>query len=228
MRAAARLDVGDLLRLPDIADVEDAHAAEALGTDRRVDALRAAVETAARLLDRHEEQVAVDRHVALATRAHDRREQRRLLRRIDVVHVEAVEVAEEEIVLAERDVGVGEVQSGRPLIRLRLRRLLLLLFGLFLFVRRLRLRRLRRNHHAHGALRVREALRLRHVRHQDHVARPRRPRRGSRPSARRADPCSRPRERTPAPARPPEGPPPAAAPARQIAFVAIDLISRAP
>ena len=45
-------------------------------THRRVDALRAAVEAAARLLDRHEEQVAVDRHVALAARAHDRREQR--------------------------------------------------------------------------------------------------------------------------------------------------------
>ena len=43
-------------------------------------ALRAAVEPAARLLDRHEQQVAVDRHVALAAGADDRREQLRLLR----------------------------------------------------------------------------------------------------------------------------------------------------
>ena len=80
VRAAAGLHGRDLLRLPDVGDVEDAHAAEALRADGRLDALRAAVEAAARLLDRHEQQVAVDRHVTLAARADDRREQRRLLR----------------------------------------------------------------------------------------------------------------------------------------------------
>ena len=57
------------------------------------DALRAAIDAAARLLHRHEQQVAVDRHVALAAGAHDRREQLRLARPLDVVGVEAVEVA---------------------------------------------------------------------------------------------------------------------------------------
>ena len=77
-----------------------------------VDALRAAVDAAARLLDRHEEQVAVDRHVALPAGADDRGEQPRLLRRLDVVGVEAVEVAEEHVGAAERHVGVGEVQPA--------------------------------------------------------------------------------------------------------------------
>jgi hypothetical protein len=41
-----------LLRILQIGDVEDAHAAEALVADRRHDALQAAVDAAARLLDR--------------------------------------------------------------------------------------------------------------------------------------------------------------------------------
>ena len=82
----------------------------------------AAVDAAARLLDRHEQQVAVDRHVALAARAHDRRQQLRLLRVLDVVDVEAVEVADEQAVAAEREVGVGEVQRSRRRCRLLRRR----------------------------------------------------------------------------------------------------------
>ena len=61
-----------------------------------VDALRAAVDPSARLLDRHEQQVPVDRDVALSAGTHDRGEQLRLLRRLDVVDVEAVEVADED------------------------------------------------------------------------------------------------------------------------------------
>ena len=76
-------------------------------------ALRAAVEAAARLLDRHEQQVAVDRHVALSAGTDDRREQLRLLRRLDVVGVEAVEVADEDERAAEREIGVGEIQRRR-------------------------------------------------------------------------------------------------------------------
>ena len=63
-------------------------------------ALHAAVDAAARLLDRHEQQVAVDRHVALTAGAHDRRQQSRPARVLDVVGVEAVEVAHEEVVAA--------------------------------------------------------------------------------------------------------------------------------
>ena len=114
VRAAAGLHRGDLLRLLHVGDVEDADAAEPLVAHRRLDALRAAVDAAARLLDRHEEQVAVHRHVALAAGADDRRQQLRLLRVLDVVGVEAVEVADEEMVAAERQVGVGEVRARSP------------------------------------------------------------------------------------------------------------------
>ena len=60
---------GHLLGILQVGDVEDAHAAEPLHAHRRGHALRATVDAAARLLDRHEQQVAVDRHVALAAGA---------------------------------------------------------------------------------------------------------------------------------------------------------------
>jgi hypothetical protein len=59
----------------EVADVEDAHAAEALGVHGTLRALHAAVDAAARLLHRHEEQVAVHRHVALPAGADERRAQ---------------------------------------------------------------------------------------------------------------------------------------------------------
>ena len=112
MRAAARLYGGHLLRLLHVGDVEDADAAKALGADRRLDALRPAVEAPAPLLDRHHEQVAVHRHVTLAAGADDRRQKFRLPRIGEIVDVEAVEIADEEMPAAERQVGVGEVQSA--------------------------------------------------------------------------------------------------------------------
>jgi hypothetical protein len=65
VRAAAGLYRGHLARARDVADVEDAHAAEARGARRFGHGLGAAVDAPARLLDRQEEQVAHDRHVAL-------------------------------------------------------------------------------------------------------------------------------------------------------------------
>ena len=76
-------------------DVEDADAAEPLGADRRLDALGAAVDPAARLFHRHEQQVPVHRNVPLPPGAHDRREEPRLSRILDLERVEAVEIAEE-------------------------------------------------------------------------------------------------------------------------------------
>jgi hypothetical protein len=57
VRAAAGLDGGDLARGVQVADVEDADAAEALGVDVAGGGGRAAVEAGAVLFDRHEEQV---------------------------------------------------------------------------------------------------------------------------------------------------------------------------
>ena len=86
-------------------------------------ALHAAVDAAARLLDRHEQQVAVDRDVALAAGADDRRQQARALRALDVVGVEAVEVAHHHVRAAEGDVGIGEVQAAGARRRGRIRRI---------------------------------------------------------------------------------------------------------
>ena len=73
MRAAARLHRRNLPRLADVADVEDAHAAEPLLADRLGHAARAAVDAPARLLHRHEQQIAVNGQVALAAGADHRR-----------------------------------------------------------------------------------------------------------------------------------------------------------
>ena len=108
VRSAAGLNRGHLLRVFHVADVEDADAAESLGADGRLHALEAAIEPAARLLDRHEQQVAVDRHVALSAGADHRREQPRPPRILDVVGVEAVVVADDRVGALEGEVGVGE------------------------------------------------------------------------------------------------------------------------
>ena len=93
-------------------DVEDPHAAEAFLADGLGDALDAAVDAAARLLHRHEQQVAVDRDVALAAGAGDGGEQLRPARVLDVVGVEAVEVADPHVGAGEREVRVGEVEAA--------------------------------------------------------------------------------------------------------------------
>ena len=113
MRPAARLHGRQLPRLPHVADVEDADAAESFRADGGLHAPGAAVEPAARLLDRHEEQVAVNGHVTLPARAHDRREQARRPAVLDVVGVEAVVVADEDVVVLERQVRVREAQRVR-------------------------------------------------------------------------------------------------------------------
>src|SRR5437868_5071529 len=65
MRSAAGLDVADVLRRRDIADVEDAEAAQAIPADCILDAFNSAIDAAAQPLTRDEEQIAIDRHVAL-------------------------------------------------------------------------------------------------------------------------------------------------------------------
>jgi hypothetical protein len=112
--ALAGLHGRNLDRRGDVADVEDADTAEAGGV-RHVAAsraLRAAVDPAAGLLDRHEEEVAVHRHVALAAGADHGCPQCRCGRIGDVVDVEAVEVARERVVAAEREVRVREAQRA--------------------------------------------------------------------------------------------------------------------
>src|SRR5262245_49667648 len=95
MRAPAGLHCRHLSRLSHVGDVEDSDSPEPLGAHRVLHALRATVESAARLLDRHKEQVAMDGNVALAAGTNDGREQSRTPAALDVVRIEAVIIAEE-------------------------------------------------------------------------------------------------------------------------------------
>src|SRR2546425_4448797 len=117
MRSAAGLHRGNLLRLSEVADVEDADAAETLRADWRRDALRPAIDSTESLLHGHEEQVAVDGHVALPPGTHDRHFETRFAYVLDVVRVEPVVVAEPEIVPLKREIGVREAQEERRLSR---------------------------------------------------------------------------------------------------------------
>ena len=69
------------------------------------------------LLDRHDQQTAIHRHVTLTAGTDDRGEQPRLGAVLDVVGVESLEVADEEQVAAEREIRVGEGD-----LRIRIRR----------------------------------------------------------------------------------------------------------
>ena len=155
VRAAAGLHRRDLLRILQVGDVEDADAAEALVADRRHHALQAAVEPAAGLFDRHEQQVAPRRDVALSAGADHRRDQLRLVGALDVVGVEAVVVADDDVAAAEREVrvGVARADSGSAAGAARLPAAA---------AGRRRAERL---------VRIEEAFGLRQVRHQLHVPR---------------------------------------------------------
>lgn len=113
VRAAARLHRGHLPGLGHVGDVEHAHAAEPLGAHRRAHPLRPAVHPPARLLDRHEEQVAAHAHVALAAGAGERRADHRVARVRHVPHLDAVVAALEDERAAEGQVGVDEAEVAR-------------------------------------------------------------------------------------------------------------------
>src|SRR3546814_8115790 len=70
VRAAAGLDLADLDRPRRIADVEDAQAPEPLWARILGYTPKAAIDPAAGLLDRHDEDVAGDRHVPLRSEEH--------------------------------------------------------------------------------------------------------------------------------------------------------------
>ena len=111
VRAAAGLDGGDLARGVQVADVEDAHAAEAFGVDVALGTRGTAVQPAAVLLDRHEQQIAVHRDIALTAGADHRHDQPGRAAR-DVIGVEAVEISDEEPAMRDRHVAVGQRQRA--------------------------------------------------------------------------------------------------------------------
>ena len=108
VRSTARLHGGHLFRFPKIADVEDSDAAKSLGADSLLDATGSAIDAPSRLLHGHDQQVAVHRHIALATGTHHRGEQPRLRPVLDVVGIESLEVSDEQQIPAEREIRVGK------------------------------------------------------------------------------------------------------------------------
>ncbi len=172
MGSPAGLHGGHLFRLAHVGDVEDADAAEALGADRFLNALRSAVEPAACLFHRHDQQVAVDRHVSLTARAHDGGDEPGLPRIFDVVGIEPVEAAEEEMIPLEREVGVREAKCVRPRRRLTwIRRLRIRARVPYLGLGRRRAPALRSRGLAAGRLRIEESLGLGEIRDELHVER---------------------------------------------------------
>ena len=124
VRPAAGLHRRDLPRHAHVADVEDADAAEALVAHGLGHPLQAAVEPPAGLLDRHDQQVADHRHVALPAGADHRADEGGRRGDLDAVGVEAVVAAHEDLVAGEREVAVAEVEEAAP------RGAVLFLFGL--------------------------------------------------------------------------------------------------
>src|SRR5581483_6533610 len=96
----------DVLRMIEIADIEDADPAEPFLTRRIVDALAAAVEPAVVGLARDDQEVLVDGHVALRRGTVVRRSERRMTGIRNVPDLEAVEVALNDEVAGERHIGV--------------------------------------------------------------------------------------------------------------------------
>ena len=144
VRSAAALHGGDLFGIREVADIENADAAETVGAGRAAgasararrgapgapaapaaageaagditggqrDALGAAIDASVHGFGRHEEQMAVDRDVALSAGADQRSAQLDLRRVIDVVEIDAVVVADEEMIAAEGEVGIrGAVRN---------------------------------------------------------------------------------------------------------------------
>ena len=95
VRSPAGLHRRDLAGRGQVADVEDADAAEAFGVDLALGVPDSAVQPGAVLLDRHEQQVPVHRDVALTAGADHRQHQFGRAFAAHVVRVEAVEIADE-------------------------------------------------------------------------------------------------------------------------------------
>ena len=97
----------------EITDIEDTDTAEAVRADGRVNALRSTIDASASLLHGHEEQISIDRNISLSSRTNHGCDRMGLCRVLNGVGGKPVEVAHEQVVARERDVGVCEIQSGR-------------------------------------------------------------------------------------------------------------------
>src|SRR5687768_15051789 len=113
VRAAAGLHVRHVSWIVEVADVEDTQAAQAVLAHRILNTAAAAIEAAAEALTGNEEQIPIDRDVALGSGAEERLPQGRRRGIRDVPEHEAVVVALNRVIAEEREV---RVRAARELI----------------------------------------------------------------------------------------------------------------
>jgi len=119
MGPAAGLHVADVLGIRDVGDVEDPDAAQSDGAHRVVDSLAAAVDPPGIPLTRNEEEVLVDRDVALGRGTVVAHLERRFRRLANVPHLIAVVIPLNDVGAGERQIGIGGVQELARRWRLR-------------------------------------------------------------------------------------------------------------
>ena len=125
MRTAAGLHRGDLLGVLDVGDVENSHAAETVllrdwhpallfvaWGRRRLGrkTLIAAIEASIRHFYRHEQQIFVNRNIALAAWANQRGQQCGLRRIGNVIDADPVKISLKKMIALECEVGVRECE----------------------------------------------------------------------------------------------------------------------
>ena len=111
VRASARLHVGDVTWMADVRNVKDANAADARRAHRVLHTLAAAVDASRLSFRGHEEQVLVDGHVTLRSRAVVPNLERRVARIRDVPDLVAVVVALDDVLSEKREIRVGAAEE---------------------------------------------------------------------------------------------------------------------
>ncbi len=109
VRPAAGLHGSELLRIAEIADVEYANASKSFRTDRRRNTLRTTVNASASLLDRHEEQIPMDRYIALSAGTHNGCDHSSIGRIFNRISREPAEIPHKQIVAAECDIRICKI-----------------------------------------------------------------------------------------------------------------------
>src|SRR5690606_27986096 len=105
MGPTAGLYVVDVLRIADVADIKNPNATQPVGAHALRDALRSAVQTAAKTLTGYEEQITEDGDVALRRRAYVLGHELWIRRIGDIPDDDAVVVTLNDVVVLERQIG---------------------------------------------------------------------------------------------------------------------------
>ena len=111
MGATAGLHGGNLHWHGHISDIEYPDTPKTFITDGIRHALQSTIQTTPRLLDRHDQQVAINGHIALPTGTDDGAQQLRRQRVVQTVEVVSMVVAGHRDVAGKRQIGVGKIQQ---------------------------------------------------------------------------------------------------------------------